>query len=279
MLRERIAENIYVFTSRLYAQETAGAILTEEGVVLIDTLFFPEETKAIKSFLEDRLGLTIRYLINTHYHADHTQGTYLFPHAYVISHARCLELLDVSGRSGLAQTQAELPGFEEVEIVLPDMTFAGGHLDLHFGGQTFRLLHLPGHSPDTIGVLLPAERILFAADNMMPVPTLFDGDFADLQHSLQTIMELQPECIVQGHGEVLLRGEVQDALQSNLGYLQRIYQLVAEAIAKGKSPEYLNTITIEHCGKSHLPLNGLATDLHQANLLHLYHQLSNNQDG
>lgn len=279
MLRERIAENIYVFTSRLYAQETAGAVITDQGVVLIDTLFFPEETRAIKVFLEDRLGLTVRYLINTHYHADHTQGTYLFPHAYVVSHARCLELLDETGRAGLAQTQAELPGFEEVEIVLPDMTFAGGHLDIHLGGQTFRLLHLPGHSPDIVGVLLLNERILFASDNMMPVPTLFDGDFDDLCRSLQTMAELKPDCIVQGHGEVLLRGEVQDALQGSLDYLQHIHQGVSEALQKGKPAEFLNTITIESCGKSRIPLNGMAADLHQANLLHLYHLLGNNHHG
>ncbi len=279
MLRERIAENIYVFTSRLYAQETAGAILTDEGVVLIDTLFFPEETKAIKTFLEDRLGLPVRYLINTHYHADHTQGTYLFPHAFVVSHARCLELLDAFGRNGLAQTQAETPGFEEVEIVLPDMTFAGGHLDIHFGGQIFRLLHLPGHSPDMVGVLLPNKRILFASDNMMPVPTLFDGDYDNLCRSLQTMMALKPDCIVQGHGEVLLRGEVQDALQSNLVYLQYIHHCVSELVENGEPAESLSTITIESCGKSRIPLNGLAADLHQANLLHLYHLLSNNQHG
>ena len=56
MVRERIADDIYVFTSRLYAQVTAGAIITKEGVILIDTLYFPEETWAIKEFLEDRLG-------------------------------------------------------------------------------------------------------------------------------------------------------------------------------------------------------------------------------
>ena len=74
MVRERIADDIYVFMSRRYAQVTAGAILTKEGVILIDTLFYPEESQAIKEFLEQRLGLNIRYVINTHYHGDHTGG-------------------------------------------------------------------------------------------------------------------------------------------------------------------------------------------------------------
>ena len=65
MVRERIADDIYVFTSRRYAQVTAGAILTKEGVILIDTLFYPDESLAVKDFLEDRLGLKVRYVVNT----------------------------------------------------------------------------------------------------------------------------------------------------------------------------------------------------------------------
>ena len=107
MIRERIADDIYVFTSRLYAQVTAGAILTKEGVILIDTLYYPEETRQIKEFLEDRLGHRVRYVINTHYHADHTQGTYLFPGARVVSHALCKKLLDTRGRNGLREAKAQ----------------------------------------------------------------------------------------------------------------------------------------------------------------------------
>lgn len=121
MVRERIADDIYVFTSQSYAQVTAGAILTKDGVILIDTLYFPEETKAIKEFLEERQGLKIRYVINTHYHADHTQGTYLFPEAQIVSHALCRQLLDSVGREGLAEAQAQIPELEEVQIILPEL--------------------------------------------------------------------------------------------------------------------------------------------------------------
>ena len=118
MVRERIAEDIYVFSSRRYAQVTAGAVLTSDGVVLIDTLFYPDETKAIRDFLENRLGTVVRYVINTHYHADHTLGTYLFPGAQVVSHALCRDLLDEVGRDGLQDMKEQSPEFEGVEVVL-----------------------------------------------------------------------------------------------------------------------------------------------------------------
>lgn len=275
MIRERIADDIYIFSSRLYAQETAGAILTKAGAVLIDTLFYPEETLAIKHFLEQRLGQRVLFVINTHYHADHTQGTHLFPDAQVVSHSRCKELLDSAGRDGLSQTKAQLPGFEDVEIVLPDLTFEEGYLDLHVGDKTLRLMHMPGHSPDMIGVLLVKEHILFASDNMMPVPTLFDGDYDDLVASLEQIKELELDCIVQGHGEVVLRGEVDDVLRSHLNYLRAIRQRVCQLCDKGQPADSLQSITIESCGKSRVPLNGLVVDLHQANLMRLYKSLSN----
>ncbi len=274
MVRERIADDIYVFTSRLYAQVTAGAILTKEGVILIDTLFYPEESKAIKEFIEGRLGMTIRYVINTHYHADHTLGTYLFPKARVVSHALCRELLNTTGRDGLEQMKAQTPDFEEVKIVLPEIIFDQGHMNLYLGGKTIRLLHRPGHSPDLICVLVINDRILFGSDTVMPVPTMFDGSIDNLANSLGSIKEMNLEAVVQGHGEVILRGEVQDLLQNDLAYLDNIRQAVQSVIERGESIATLENITIESCGKSRIPLNGFVNDLHQANLRKLYQEMS-----
>jgi cyclase len=274
MVRERIAEDIYVFSSRRYAQVTAGAVLTPEGVVLIDTLFYPDETRAIKEFLEKRLGLVVRYVINTHYHADHTLGTYLFPGAQVISHALCRELLDEVGRDGLKDMKSQSPEFDDVEIILPDLIFESGSLDVHLGGKSIRLEHCPGHSPDLICVLVVNDRILFASDTVMPVPTIFDGSFADLSSSLNGMLEMNLDGVVRGHGEVILRGEVQDLINSDLSYLGNIRQAVSEVIERGDPEATLERISIESCGKSRLPLNGFVTDLHQANLRKLYHEIS-----
>jgi len=274
MVRERIAEDIYVFSSRRYAQVTAGAVLTPEGVVLIDTLFYPDETRAIKEFLEKRLGLVVRYVINTHYHADHTLGTYLFPGAQVISHALCRDLLDEVGRDGLEDMKSQSPEFDDVEIILPDLIFESGSLDVHLGGTSIRLEHCPGHSPDLICVLVVNDRILFASDTVMPVPTIFDGSFADLSSSLNGMLEMNLDGVVRGHGDVILRGEVQDLINSDLSYLGNIRQAVSEVIERGDPEATLERISIESCGKSRLPLNGFVTDLHQANLRKLYHEIS-----
>ncbi len=100
MVRERVAENVYVFTSDIYASVNAGAVIGPDWSILIDTLAFPEETREIRDFLEKDLGSHVRYVINTHYHADHSFGTSWFPGAVVIGHARCRELLGYTGPSG-----------------------------------------------------------------------------------------------------------------------------------------------------------------------------------
>jgi cyclase len=274
MVRERIAEDIYVFSSRRYAQVTAGAVLTTDGVVLIDTLFYPDETKQIKEFLESRLGMVVRYVINTHYHADHTLGTYLFPGAQVISHTLCRELLDEVGRAGLEDMKAQSPEFEDAEIILPDMVFSSGSLNIHIGDKNIMMEHRPGHSPDLICVLVVEDRILFASDTAMPVPTIFDGSYSDLSNSLSALLEMNLDGVVRGHGEVILRGEVENLINSDLSYLGNIRKAVREVVNRGEPEATLERITIESCGKSRLPLNGFVTDLHQANLRKLFHDIS-----
>jgi cyclase len=274
MVRERISDDIYIFTSRRYAQVKAGAILTKEGAILIDTLFYPDETRAIKDFLEKRLDQTVRYVINTHYHADHTLGTYLFPEARVISHTLCREFLDSAGRDGLERMKEQSPELEEVKIVLPDMIFDTGHINIYLGGKTVQMSPCPGHSPDIISVLVVNDRIMFASDNMMPVPTIFDGSYGDLVKTLESMQAMSLDSIVQGHGEVILRGEVQDLIESDLAYLSNIKDAVRGIVDQGDPLAMLENVTIESCGKSRIPLNGFVTDLHQANLRQLYQEMT-----
>lgn len=273
MQRERVADDIYVFTSELYAQVTAGAIITPDGAILIDTLVFPEEIRALKNFLETRLTCPVRYIINTHYHSDHTYGTCFFPDAQVIAHARCYDLLNTRGREGLAAAQISTSEFRDVEIVLPHMVFESGSMTVHLGNKTVEMWHSPGHSPDSVVCLVKEDRVLFAADTLMPVPYFVDGDYDDFITSLEALKNGGFENVVQGHGEVVLRGEVDEVIQDDLNYLKTIRQRVESIIAQGQSPDVLDEISIEECGKSRIPLNGLVQDLHQANLHALYETL------
>jgi glyoxylase-like metal-dependent hydrolase (beta-lactamase superfamily II) len=275
MQRERVAEGIYVFYSELYARVTAGAVVTPAGAILIDTLPFPQETREIKAFLEGRLQIPVRYVVNTHYHADHTNGTCFFPRAVVVGHALCRKFLDTSARSALEEVQAQGPELADLYVVLPEVIFEHGCLNLHLGKKTVRLIHSPGHSDDSVVVLVPGDRVLFAADTMMPVPFLPDGNLEDFINSLRAITHMPVDNVVQGHGEVILRGEIKSIAESDIRYLRTIQGRVAEVIEQGGSAQELQHLDIESCGKSRIPLNGLVVDLHHANLHKLYQEMSN----
>ncbi len=274
MFRERVSNNIYVFTSKIYAQVTAGAIVTRNGAILIDTLPFPTESREMASFLDQACPAGARYVILTHYHADHTYGTYLFPQANLVAHKSCRELLMKRGAPSLEAAKAEETELEEVSIRLPDITFEEGEMALQLEGRVVRLIHTPGHTEDSTMVYVEDDRVLFAADTVMPVPAIADGDTEALRTSLKKVAELPIENLVQGHGEVILRGEVKVIVQASLDYLDTIEKKVAKAIKNGKRKESLRKISIESCGLSRIPLNGLVQQIHAANLLALYDRMA-----
>jgi cyclase len=273
VLRERVSEDIYVFTSDVYAQVTAGAIVTRDGAILVDSLPLPAEAREMATFIARVCRAGVRYVILTHYHADHTYGAYLFPQADVVAHARCRTLLAGVGASALEAAQAEAPELAEVVLCLPDVTFEDGEMGLRVADRLIRLIHVPGHTQDSVMAYVEDDRVLFAADTVMPVPSIVDGDMDAFRASLRKVTELPIENLVQGHGEVILRGEVQDVVQASLDYLDAIEALVSRAIKRGKRREALRQVSIESCGLSRIPLNGLVQQIHVANLLALYDRM------
>lgn len=274
MRKERVTENVFLFTSELYAQVTAGAIITSEGTVVIDTLPFPRETREMLEFLRAESKRGIRYVINTHHHADHVYGNYLFEEADIISGERCREVMRKSGEKNLAEAKAQTPELAEVTLRLPNISFPD-KLTLHLGDRVMRLMPLPGHTLDGIGVYVEGDKILFAGDAVMPLPYIFWGDRAVLQETLRQIKEMNLENIVQGHGEVLLKGEIDETLDAAIAYLECIYEKVKAKIATRTSKERLiNEISLESCGSSPIALDGLVKQLHRSNLQRVYQTLT-----
>jgi glyoxylase-like metal-dependent hydrolase (beta-lactamase superfamily II) len=273
MHRERVSENVYWFQSEVYAQVTAGVITGPQWAVVIDTLAMPEETLAMREFVEHELNVPVRYVINTHYHADHTWGNCFFPGATVISHSRCRELLKQRGFVSLEAARKGNSALRPVKIILPHITFDEGELYLRVGKKNLILMPVTGHSPDGTAVLVEEDRVLFAGDAFMPLPYMVDGDIDELAASIKKIGRMGLENIIQGHGDIILRGEIDAAVKENLTYLAAVRKGVRIAARRRDPMEYLEEITIESCGKSRVYLGGLAESLHQRNLLALLKQV------
>lgn len=273
MHRERVSENVFWFQSEVYAQVTAGVVAGPQWAVVIDTLALPDETLAIREFIERELSVPVRYVINTHYHADHTWGNCFFPGATIVSHARCRELLLERGEPSLEAAKKQNPALRQVRIVPPQMTFVNGEMTLRVGKKNLIISPAFGHSDDGIAVLVEEDRILFAGDSFMPIPYIVDGDVDESVASIKRIAKMGLENIVQGHGDIILRGEIDAAVRENLNYLTTVKKAVKSIARKKNAEELLEEITIEECGKSRVYLGGLARELHQRNLLALLYQM------
>ncbi len=272
MIRERVSEDIYVFTSELYAQVTAGLILTEEGSVVIDTMPFPRESKALRDFALRVSGPRgVRYVINTHSHADHIYGNYLFSDSEIIAHRRARYLMEKYGKPALEQAKVTSSELKEVRIKLPEM-LVEDELTIRLGEKTIHIQRLPGNSEDGIGIHVIEKKVFFAGDVVMPVPYIVGGDLKQLMHSLQKIGQLQLDALVPGHGPVLLKGEIPEKLARSMSYLRAIDKIVEQAIVRERPKESLAQIGVEACGIPRIELGGLAQDLHVANMFWLYDQ-------
>jgi cyclase len=270
--RERIADNVYSFQSDVYAQVTAGAVIGPSWAVVIDTLAMPDESLQIRDFVERELAVPVRYVIDTHSHADHAWGNCFFPGATIISHPLTRHILETKGRQSLEESKRVNPVFRNVKLVLPQLTFQEGELNLRVGKKTMTLIPLPGHCEDNIGVLVEEDKVLFAGDAAMPLPYIVEGDLDELAVSLKKIGKMGLENIVQGHGDIILRGEIDNFIKDNLNYLSNIRKVVRKAGRRKYPQEVLDEATVESCGKSRVLIGGLAGELHRRNLRALYRQ-------
>jgi len=240
---------------------------------VIDTLAIPEETIQIRDFIEQELNLPVRYVVDTHYHADHAWGNCFFPGATIIAHSLSRKQLATKGQQSLIEARKQNPTFRRVKIVLPQLTFEESYLILRIGKKTLSMFPLPGPCSDNIGVLVEEDRVLFAGDAFMALPYIVDGNIDDTIASLKKISKMGLENVVPGHGDIVLRGEIEGVVKENLACLSALRKAVRKASRRKYPQEVLSEIGVEDCGKSRVLIGGLAEELHRRNLRALYYQM------
>jgi len=241
--------------------------------VLVDTLPFPNETLQIALLARKRCPDGVRFIIYTGHEADHVYGAFLFPKAEIIAHDMTREILRERGFAALEKAKAQSPDLSPVRLRMPTFTFSTSSVMLRLPGKTLEIFHTPGHTADCSSVLLHEERLLFAGDTVMGLPSIVNGNPDQLKQSLEKISGLSLESIIQGHGEIILKGEIKDSLRRQIGYIDSLHNKVLKLIEHGGSRDDARAITIEQCGLSRVLLGGVAVQLHTANALATYDRL------
>ncbi len=189
---KQLADGVYVYSKEY--ESNVGIILTEDGVVLVDTGQNPNESLVVMDLVKKLTPQPVRFIIHTEPHRDHTSGTFVFsPPASVIA----------ATGAGALMAENRLPDVPGARNVLPHIEY-GDKMTLRLGGRTVELLNLENvHSGADTAVWLPNERVLFAAatvvvkrySNIRPFVTI-----PDILASIKQMRALAPEVVVPGHG-------------------------------------------------------------------------------
>ncbi|MCH8901825.1 MAG: MBL fold metallo-hydrolase [Chloroflexi bacterium] len=217
----------------------AGLIVGPDGCIVIDALFAPSMTRALREEIARVTDKPVRLLINTHHHIDHTLGNALFPEAQIVSHVNARREQERVGTSVLDRLRPLRPELvaeaEGIEPRLADITF-DGELALHLTGRTVRLLHLgTAHTIGDALVLLPDDKLLFAGDVAFHsvTPLAIEGHIGGWLDVCDQIDALDVATIVPGHGPVGGKAE----LREMRGYLDSIHRQARAAFGAGRSHE------------------------------------------
>lgn len=212
-----VGDRVFVRRYRFYDQDI-GAILSEEGVAIVDTRTTPTQAREILTDLREITDLPVTVVVNTHHHHDHAFGNATFRPAVIWGHARCASRLLETAAEQVRSVSAEVPALaeelREVEVDPPERVFEEtAYVDL--GSRRLELRYLGrGHTDDDIVVLVPDTGVVFAGDlleNGAP-PWFGDGYPLDWPETASRLLELVRGPVVPGHGEVADRRFVEDQL-------------------------------------------------------------------
>jgi glyoxylase-like metal-dependent hydrolase (beta-lactamase superfamily II) len=212
----KLAENVYVFVQpALIWYSTAGVIVGERDIVVIDSLTTEAMTQSLLEEIRKLSDKPIKHLINTHSHADHVYTNHLFPSATVVCSVRGKEKTREFQLQQALHDEAFTRLFPNIDFsggryTLQDMTFTGV-LSIYQNEREIRLMELgPGHSESDVIVYLPKESIVFCGDLFMnglpPMPS--EGHVAATIASIKVLEELGAETYVAGHGNPGTRTDV-----------------------------------------------------------------------
>jgi cyclase len=207
---KKIADGIYVHTGKGF-DSNSGIILTQDGVVVIDTGQNPIESRDIMATVKKLTPMPVRLVIDTEPHNDHTTGHYVFsPPAIVVAAAGGGESMRAADRSAPDRIQRLAASSPEMKAALEGYRFIPPNIEYHdrmtinLGGRTFELMYLKGvHSESDNAVWLPKERVLFSASafvvNQINILRPF-VTIPDILAAGKMMKALNPEHVVPGHG-------------------------------------------------------------------------------
>ncbi|MFT4416211.1 MBL fold metallo-hydrolase [Fredinandcohnia humi] len=269
---ETLADGVYAAIAKKGegAMGNSGIIDIGKEVVIFDTFTTPNAARELRQLAEDITQKGVKYVLNSHYHGDHTFGNQIFEDVIIISttktrnlhmdknmildpnkemeetkkylnqlEARLEEELNPILRTSLEIQLKEMKkvheSIPELQIVLPNLTFEN-RLVLHGETRTVEFCCFGGgHTPSDAFLYLPEEKIAFMGDIVLENlhPPIYNSQ--EFINNLIKISELDIQRIVPGHGNLVTKSQI-DLM---LDYLHQLNAKVGHALEKGNTLEQI----------------------------------------
>jgi cyclase len=238
----KIAEDVYAYVNVTGAGPqnsfgaNAGAIIGKDAILVIDTLISSKEAKRLIRDIRAVSDKPIKYVINTHYHLDHTFGNSEFQKigAMIISHANDKTKELIHNESTLKNAQAfglTDKDMEGTTVSHPTVTFTD-KMEIDLGNQRIQLIYPNlSHTDGSILVYVPDKRLLFAGDILFTNyhPFIADGNLRSWVKVLNVILAMDVERIIPGHGPISSKKDVQDMKEYIIAFHRKAKQLMAKS--------------------------------------------------
>jgi glyoxylase-like metal-dependent hydrolase (beta-lactamase superfamily II) len=237
---KKVGEGIYAAISPDGGKggSNAGFIVGSNGVLVVDTFIAVEPARALLAEIRKVTKLPIRFVVNTHYHLDHTGGNAVFAQegATIVAHKNLRAWLRTENLKFFRDPTPEQKAMVE-SLVLPDETYSDA-VDIYLGTRHIQVRYMLGHTGGDSVVIVPDADVIFAGDLVWQkhLPNLIDATTGDWVKTLEKLLADHPAAtFVSGHGDVATPADVRDFHD----YLVTLREAVAASQAAGKTDQAL----------------------------------------
>jgi cyclase len=237
---KKIGEGVYaaIGADGGKAGSNAGFVIGSNGVAVIDTFEDVAPARDLLAEIRKITNLPIRFVVNTHYHLDHTGGNAVFAQAgaTIVAQRNLRGWLRTENLKFFRDPKPEQKAMVEA-LVLPDETYTDA-VDIFLGARQIQVRYMLGHTGGDSVVTVPDADVVFAGDLVWQkhLPNLIDATTSDWVKTLEKLLADHPRgTFVSGHGDVAAPGDVRDFHD----YLVALREDVARAQAAGKSEKEL----------------------------------------
>src|SRR5215470_16377380 len=234
----KVSGNVYMLVG---AGGNIGASVGDDGIVIVDDQFAPLADK-IRAALKGITDKPVRFVINTHYHGDHTGGNAIFQKdAPIIAQDNVRKRLEQGGTAGnLASVKFDTK--PQPHEALPIITF-DHDVTVHLNGEDIRALHYPhGHTDGDSIIFFPKSNVVHMGDDFVRYgfPFVDLGGGGSVEGMIAALGEIIPKLpadvhVIPGHGEL---GTLDDVRQY-VTMLKETRAAVEKEVKQGKTLEQL----------------------------------------